>query len=127
MLDPSLTAEEVPDEVINVRPFLRAANRWVLRTVGMTAAEYDALPEDDERREIFEEAVIIYCTIQLVPIVAQLVEANANGLLTIYQEINWKDRRKQLASSLMDLIAPYQVTPRFYGAVTREKKQLGIK
>ena len=122
MLDPSITDKEVPDAVINARPLLRAANRWVLNAVGMTQAEYDALPQDDERREIFEEAVIRRATAELTPIVAQLVTANANGIMTRYQQINWIQRRQQLTSENESELKPYLSTPGFYTAVTRDKQ-----
>ena len=47
MLDPSLTAAEVPDAVVTARPVLISANRWVLTAVSMTETEYDALDTDD--------------------------------------------------------------------------------
>lgn len=123
MLDPSLTDEEVPDNMINARPILRSANRRVLKQVGMNEAEYDALPQDDVRREIFEEAVIRYGTIELIPIVAQLVSVNANGIMTRFQEINWKDRIKQLAAKNRQELRPYAVNDDFYGAISRNHKR----
>ena len=89
----SLTLTEVPEDVIDVRAVLGSANRWVLSQVGMTSAEYDALASDDERRVVFEEAVIRRCASELVPVVAQLVVVNANGVLTRYQVIDWVMRR----------------------------------
>ena len=121
-LDSSLTDAEVPDDVIDNRFVLRGANRWVLTHVGMTVAEYNALASDDVRREIFEEAVIGRCASELVPVVAQLVVVNANGLLTRYQQINWIMRRKQLDLHVLGLLSEYRSGSGFYEAVTRDKK-----
>ena len=121
MLDPSITDVEVPDETITARPILRAANRWVLHAVGMNEAEYDALPQDDIRREIFEEAVIRRATEKLTPIVAQLVSSNANGIYTQYQVIDWIKRGKQLASENQHELKPYLAEPGFYTAITKDK------
>ena len=123
-LDPALTAAEVPDDVINTRLVLKSANRYVLLTVGMTATEYAALAEDDVRREVFEEAVLRRCTRELVPVVAQLIAVNANGLLTRFQRIDWLMRRKQLDLSIQTLLGPYvsgAAGGGFYEAVTRTK------
>ena len=121
MLDPSITEKEVPDTVITARPILKSANRWVLQAVGMSEAEYDALDQNDKRREIFEEAVIRRATGELTPIIAQLVTANANGIMTRYQEINWIKYRQQLDSENNTLLKPYLTEPGFYTAITRDK------
>ena len=121
MLDPSITKKEVPDAFLTARPMLRAANRHVLQAVGMTEAEYDALPPDDIRREIFEEAVIRRITSESTPIVAQLVTANANGIMTRYQQIDWIKRRLQLDAENDRILKPYLVEPSFYSATTRDK------
>lgn len=126
MLDPSLTFEEVPREVITARPVLRSANRFILQAVGMTEAEYDALDPDDIRREIFEEVAVRYGTYELIPVVAQLVVVNANGLLTRFQEIDWKERRNQLYASITDLLDPFLPDDsgiRFFGAVSAESRR----
>lgn len=121
MLDPSLTFEEVPRDVITARTVLRSANRRVLRRVNMTETAYDALPSDDPRRADFEEAAIRYAVAELVPVVAQLVQVNANGLMTRYQEIDWLKRKNQLTSEaggLLDIYAPGGAE--FYGARSAE-------
>ena len=65
LLDADLTDADLPDAAITTRAVLSASNRRVLSDVGMTATEYDALDSTDVRREIFEEAVIRYCAIEL--------------------------------------------------------------
>ena len=127
MLDPSLTAKHVPDALIESRSILKSANRWVLAQVGLTVSEYDALAEDDERREIFEEAVIKHGAMDLVPIVVQLVSVNANGMMTRFQEIDWIKRRRQLYGDIDVLLDPYRETTSFYEAVSREKVVYGGK
>ena len=128
MLDPSLVAAEVPDDVITARPVLKSANRWVLAAVSMTETEYDALDTDDVRRTIFEEVVIRYATRELIPVVAQLVVVNANGILTRFQEIDWEARINRLNNSIDQLLKPYSSGDTdFYGAISREKVTYGKK
>lgn len=127
MLDPSLTSKEVPDALIASRNILKSANRWVLAAVGMTEAEYDALAEDDERREIFEAVVIKHGAMDLIPIVAQLVSVNANGMMTRFQEIDWIKRRIQLYGDIEVELDSYRKSTSFYEAVSREKEVYGGK
>ena len=122
MLDPSLTFKEVPRAVITARPILKSANRRVLRRVGMTEAVYDALPPDDVRRADFEEAGILYATADLVPVVAQLVQVNANGLMTRFQEIDWLKRKNQLTSRASGLLDIYG-SAGFYGAISADSER----
>ena len=126
-LDPSLTFEEVPEGMITARSVLRAANRWVLSQVDMTETEYDALPPDDLRREVFEEVVIKKCASELITSVAQLVSVNANGLMTRFQEIDWKDHQNHIDGDIESKLKPYLKTTGFYSATSQEKRTYGKK
>ena len=124
-IDVALTAAELPDAVLTSKTVLRAANRGTLKAVGMTAAEYDALEDDDERKEVFEEVVIKTCTAELLPRVAQIIMDNENGLLTRYQQINWLDRLKRINTKIADLLAPYasSTLSDYFQVVSRTKAE----
>ena len=122
LLDPELTDADLPDEVITTRAVLSAANRRVLSEVGMTVTEYDALDATDVRREIFEEAVIRYCAIELVSVVAQEISEGLGPFQVRSQQIDWKEHRDQLNVTVQQLLRPYRGDSNFYCAVTRDKE-----
>ena len=100
----------------------------MLTAVGITETEYDALDTDDIRRAIFEEVVIRYATRELIPVVAQLIVVNANGILTRFQEIDWEARTNRLNNSIDQLLKPFRGSESdFYSAVSREKVTYGKK
>ena len=106
-LDTSLTSLHLPDNRIQARNVLPKANRSILKLVGMTETEYQALPEDDVRRQVFVEAAINKAASILIPTVAQLIRSNVNGIYTQYQRIDWKDRSEQIDAELLNDLAPY--------------------
>ena len=122
LLDPELTDADLPAAVITTRAVLSAANRRVLSEVGMTATEYDALDATDVRREIFEEAVIRICAVELIPVVVQEISERVGPFQSSFQEIDWEKRRTLLESTVQSLLQPYRPGSNFYSAVTRDKE-----
>ena len=104
---PTLTAEEMPDAVITRRTILRNANRVILRRVGLTETQFNALASDAPEREACEEAAIKMCAHDLLPTIAQIVRDNENGILSQYQEISWEERRAILEKEIDALLKPY--------------------
>ena len=122
LLDVSMTPEELPDGVITAHAVLVASNRWVLQRCGMTETEFNALDANDPRRETFKEAVIRRCASELIPTVAQLIISNENGLYSRYQRINWTQRKRQLDSRLLAVIADYSIVGGFVEAAISTKQ-----
>lgn len=124
-IDVALTAEELPDEILTAGTVLRSANRKVLNSVGLTEAEFDALDDDDVRREVFEEAVIREMAIAVIPRAAQIIMDNENGILTRYQTINWEDRITRLQAENAEALEDYsEDSPySFFGVTSVTKKE----
>lgn len=120
-LDSALTAEELPDSVLSRRTVYRRAERETLKNARLTVAEYEALPEDDERREICEELVIQRMARALIPSVAQILMDSEQGLMTRYQRIDWKMKQQQLDAAILRNIRTYFRGESFFEAVTGDK------
>ena len=121
LLDPELTDDDLPDAVITTRAVLSASNRRVLSEVEMTATEYAALDSTDVRREIFQEVVIRYCAIELIPVIPQEILESVGPFRTGYQQIDWEKRKNQLETTVQRLLQPYRPGSDFYEAISRDK------
>lgn len=91
-----VTAEELPDAILEDAAYLQAAERRVMRETAKTEADITALANDAEERIQLIYAVQLQIAIRIIPQVAQLVREQLMMENRQYQTIDWNERITKL-------------------------------